>query len=222
MKKRNQRYLHAVLAAVGVCAASQGVGAETISSIHVDLSSGMPAPLTYSYDAMSGGGVLTLALSSITAVVERQVGGQTVPEFYPGASFELTATGLTDISQPPLAAGSFSNVMFSLRDSGHLLLLGGSQPIGAGLIYGESLLPDRMVIGSQPLGITGGSLAADFNVAATLFGTAFSITPSTSLFSLLNTNHGGAVALNLFPVPEPATMALLGLALVLAARRRRM
>lgn len=173
-----------------------------------------PPPLAYDFDSATQEGTLTVAIDSLTVLIERSVsGGGTVPEFIPDASFTLTAEMLTDTSQPPRAAGTFASVQFELS-AGGTTLLSGSNVINADLVYAETAIRDVMLLASDQIAITGGTLAGDFDAAATLAGLAFLIQPSTDDFDSLNVDHTGAVKLNLNPIPEPASGIFLALAVV--------
>ncbi len=191
------------------------VRAEPITTVFIDYV-GSPAarPLSYQFDGVSDEGVLSIEIESFTLLVERLIGGETVPEFIVDASFSLTAQVLTDVSAPPLAAGEFASVQFEIYDGDGVLLLSGNTTSDANVVYAEAGLQDIMLIAGGLIPITGGSLADDFNVAATLGGLGFSIQPGTDSFDRLDVDHNGAVKLNINPIPEPASAVFWSLALV--------
>lgn len=204
MKLLSHRSMSTVLVVCCALSATQSLRAEPIKSIFIDQVSTTPAPLTY-----DGAGSLTVDIDSFTVLITREIGGVDVSETIAGASFTLSATGLSDSSSAPLASGVFSAVVFDLIAQDGELLLRGQQLSSADLLYSEALVPDVMFINSGPINIVGGSLAGEFLPQAQVFGIGLQIDPSTAGFDALDTDHNGSVILNLFPVPEPSSMLLL-------------
>ncbi len=212
---------YGLLALAFVAVAATTARSEPIETILVDyVGIPGPPPLAYDYDEIAQEGTLSVAIDSLTILVERSVGGETVPEFISGVSFTLTAEVLTDLSSPPLAAGMFASVQFELS-AGETTLLAGSNLVNAELIYAETAIRDVMLIAGGDVPITGGALAADFDVAATLAGLGFLIQPSTDDFDSLDVDHSGAIKVNINPIPEPASGLLFVLVAGLCGRRRR-
>ncbi len=207
-ERRSRGWVCALLSVLAAFSATQ-VNAEPITTIFInDVNAGSPS---LQYDPSGGddsSGLLSIEIDSLTIIVERLIGGVNVPEFIEEASFTFTAQGFTDASQAPLAAGEFSTLDFELRGGGGELLLAGSQNGGAGLLYGESLTPETMFLNGGEMDITGGTFAADFDIQARLFGLGLFVTPDPSTFASLDVEHAGSVQLNLFPIPEPATLVL--------------
>lgn len=204
--------------AVAVCvmaflAVAGTLQAEPITSIFI----ANDAPDALIFDATDGS--LTIGADSINVLVDRE---GNMNEFFDDASLVLTATSLTDQSSGSQAAGSFDSVSFELRDSSDSVLLSGERVSGSNLLYAEAGTLDTMLFSGGFVTITGGSLAADFDVAADLFGFGFNISPGTDTFDALDTDHSGSVKISLLPVPEPTTMLLVaGCAGIVLGRRNR-
>lgn len=178
-------------------------------------------PLGYVYDQDTDEGVLVVNIESFTAVVTREPDDET--EFIANASFNMFVTGLTDLSSPPWALGSFQFVEFQLWDGigeGAELLLHGRQIVDAQFIYAETPVRDIMSMLSDPVEIIGGVLAPEFGEQATLFGMGLMIDPSTDDIDQLNINHTGSIMLKLLPIPEPGSVLFWVLASAWAGRRR--
>lgn len=210
-----ERKLRAWLArALALCLLGWALPAEgaPIKSILIDHVGGAPAPLGYTFDQDTGEGVLRVDIESFTVVITREPDNGT--EFIPEASFTMLVTDMSDVSNPPFAAGLFQFVEFELWDRGGQepeLLLKGRQLIDAGLSYAETPAPDLMSILSDPVEIIGGSLAVDFDTHAILFGMGLNVEPGTGDFDRLDTDHSGSIKLKLLPIPEPGTVLLLAL-----------
>ncbi len=207
-----------------LCVGSAAFG-EPIRSLYLDVPDSPAAALSFDYDDQNSDGTLAVEIDSFSLLIERSMNGGTVNEFIQDASITLTATGLTDISQAPLAAGSFASVEFALRDGNDDLLLSGANLIDANVIYAETAIADVMLLVGGFLPITGGSLAADFDTAATLVGLAYNIDPGTDSLNSLDTDHSGGIQLSINPVPEPGAalmmIAMIGLVGGIASRRSR-
>jgi hypothetical protein len=179
-------------------------------------------PLSFTY--VPGGGkiadegVVNINIDDFSLIVTRDKGLGPVSETIPNASFSLTATGLTEMSSGGTALGRFETLAFEISAGGDILLTG-SSTIADSTVYEESSVADTMFLFSDPLDITGGTLAGEFAEPATLAGSVAQVSPSTTLFDALDTDHTGSVNLLFTPIPEPATSALLMLAVLLAVRR---
>jgi hypothetical protein len=214
--------IRAALVALVVSAVGSQAPAEPITTIFVNDVGSATASLNYDPDGGAGlDGLLSIEIDSLTIIVERMIGGETVPDFVVDASFSFSAEGLTDTSAGLLAAGSFSTAEFELRDGDDNLLLGASNDDSAGIFYGETMTPGAMLLSGGSLFVDGGSLAPDFDVLASLFGLGVFISPDPLGFATLDSAHSGSTQLNLFPIPEPATFALasLGFLTLIQARR---
>jgi len=220
MKRRTDRSASVCLLTACVLGLCSSAGAAPIKSIFIDVTRANPTPLEFAYDGGTGQGELTITLDSFTLLVTRNEGGVDVPEFHIGSSFQMTATAFADHSSPPLAAGEFSSIEFELIDAENNLLLAGSQVGGTGLSYSEAVIPDLMFINGGEVEITGGVFDTDFAGPAHLFGIGIGIAPGTDSFGRLDTSHTGAVKLNLYPIPEPASLLIWTLLAGCWGRRR--
>jgi len=205
MSLKTSRPYGAGLLALGVLGWASAVTAAPIKSIFIDVSRSNPTPLQFAYDGDTGQGELTITLNSFNLLVTRDDSGVDRAEFHVGSSFRMTAATFADNSSPPLAAGEFSSIDFELTDAESNVLLAGSQIGGIGLAYTEALIPNIMFINGGEIEITGGIFDADFAGPARLFGIGLGIAPGTGTFGRLDTSHTGAVKLNLYPIPEPAS-----------------
>ncbi len=209
------------LIALGVLLPSAYALAEPITSIFINYLELPDQPLDYVFDEAAGEGLLTIDIDSFSVLVERLVAGETVAEFIDDASFHLQAQMLTDTSSGGQAAGFFASLQFELLDAGMNTLLAGANLTDADVSYTETGVRDVMLIEGGLIPITGGSLAVDFDVAAALAGIGFLIQPGTGDFEALDTDHSGAINLNLNAIPEPASAVFLAWALVGLCGRRR-
>ncbi len=212
-RENPRRGFAAAIGVMAVMAVATVAQAEPITSIFI----GFDSPNALIFDATDDS--LTISIDSFNVLVERD-SAMTPNEFFDGASFELTATGLTDQSSGSDAAGTFDSVSFTLLDAADNVLLSGEQTSGSDLLYTEADTLDTVLFSGGNVAITGGSLAGDFDVAADLFGFGFRVIPGTDTFDVLDTDHNGAVKFSLLPVPEPST-ALMVLGLMGVGLRRR-
>ena len=159
-----------------------------------------------------GLGVFSLS-DTADIVVEETGGGQTT---YDNGSFSLITSLENDVSTPPIASGEFAGGSFSILDSASSALLEGNV-----LFINLVELYDGIGIlgGVGQFQVTGGSLSGDFQPSlGDIVQITFQIAPNISDFSQA---FRGVSNLTLTPVPEPATICLLGFGTLALLRKRR-
>jgi hypothetical protein len=160
-----------------------------------------------------GIGVFSLS-DTADIVVEETGGGQTT---YGGGSFSLTTSLENDVSAGPIASGEFSGGSFSIMDNTpSALLVGNILSINMQELYNDS----GILGGVGQFQVTGGSLSGDF-VPATgeIVEITFQVVPAS--IDDFQQNFAFVSNLTLTPVPEPATICLLGLGGLALLRKRR-
>lgn len=195
--------------------------ATNITRIGVDFESPTSPPATFTFLPGDGGpddGILNVDIDDFSLIVTRDRGMGPVSETIANASFTLTATGLSDMSSGSSALGRFDLLTFEISSAGDILL-SGETTVSNSSVYEESSLVDTMFLFADPLAITGGNLADEFAAPATLAGIVTQISPTTASFSRLDTDHTGSVILEFTPVPEPMTLVLLLIGVLLVAKR---
>ena len=160
-----------------------------------------------------GIGVFSLS-DTADIVVEETGGGQTT---YSGGSFSLTTSLENDVSVGTIASGEFSGGSFSIMDNTPSALFEGNILF----INMQELYDNFGVLGGVgQIQVTGGSLSGNF-IPATgeIVEITFQVVPAS--INDFQQNFVGASNLALTPVPEPATICLLGLGVLGLLRKRR-
>ena len=168
-------------------------GAVPIASISANYLPGVFTPTGGLY----GLGTLNISHSSIQVVAEDIYAIQTP---YPSSSFMLNVPLYADSSFGGIANGLFMNGSLSISTllSADILTLQLTE-----LYNGSGILA-----GNGTLQITGGSLAADFGSIGDIVQIMFSVNPSS--ISNFSQSFSGISNITLTPIPEPATLCLLG------------
>ena len=160
-----------------------------------------------------GIGVFSLS-DTADIVVEETGGGQTT---YSGGSFSMTTSLENDVSVGTIASGEFSGGSFSIMDNTPSALLEGNILF----INMQELYDNFGVLGGVgQFQVTGGSLSGNF-IPATgeIVEITFQVVPAS--INDFQQNFVGASNIALTPVPEPATICLLGLGALGLLRKRR-
>ena len=145
-----------------------------------------------------------LSVNDTADIVVEYASGATAT--YAGGGVLLTTDLFQDISAGGIADGLFLGGSILLTDSSLNTLL--SADIGQMEVKELSAQPDTLV-GNGAFTVTGGSLAAAFGGAGEVFLLTFNLQPS----GITDFTGGGGVGLSdlkLTPIPEPATMLLVG------------
>ncbi len=168
------------------------------------------------YDSATG--VLTIS-DAADIVVEYDDIGQVT---YTGGSFVLTATLDTNLSAGGIAAGLFTGGTLTVKDGGGAdLLLADSVDLN----LAEWLDGTGFLTAAGTFNPTGGLFEPDFDIAGgKLANLTFGVDPTIG--DLATDDFDGqtnVTAMPVTPVPEPATMAVVGLGLagIAFARKRR-
>lgn len=155
--------------------------------------------LLTSYNA--GVGDLSVLGDPTNINVEYENGDQ---DTYSNSYFLLNVSLQADNSENGTVKGDFGNGSFILKDSSDTVLLNGTA-VEMELI--ESFA--GVMTGKGSFDVTGGSLKNDFESSGDLIQVSFNVNPVT--ISDLSENFDAKTNVSAMPVPEPATVALLGL-----------
>ena len=160
------------------------------------------------------GGTLTL---SDTISIVLQYDNNVQDAQYDNSSFFFTADLLNDNSGPGGAHGEFGNGSFSINDSSKNLLLAGSVV----LLDLQATHGGTIIVGFGDLTLDSGSLLSEiqpgFDIAS-VWNMQFKLSDPVADFS---TDYSGQSDININPIPEPTTIALLGLGAMAMLRRKR-
>jgi hypothetical protein len=161
-----------------------------------------------------GIGLLSYAASNVVVTVERPVG---VQSDYVGGSFSMATSLFQDLSSGGVVSGDFRGGSISFKDSAGADILAGSL---SGMALQETVSFGRIyLVGSGQFVVNGGSLATEFGTAGDLVSITVRLAPLNP--TDLKSSFSGPVNLTVSPVPEPTTLALLGLSSLSLLRRRR-
>lgn len=143
--------------------------------------------------------------------VEYENGDQ---DAYSGSYLLLNVSRQQDNSENGTVKGDFGNGSFILKDSSNNVLLAGSS-VEMQII--ESF--PGVITGQGSLDVTDGSLKNDFGLNGDLIQISFNVNPAD--ISNLSEDFSATTNVSAMPVPEPATIALLGIGGFAAVRRRK-
>jgi hypothetical protein len=167
-----------------------------------------------------GSGVLTFAKNPIDIVVQDTLGVQTT---FNDGQFSLSTDLFQDLSSGGMVKGDFRGGSLLFKDNGGNVLLSGA---AVSLILDEQdvyvpPMPTPVFVyltGTGLFSVTGGSLLGDFGPAGSFVQITFNLSPTNPVD--LSQGFSGTMNLTAVPIPEPATMAMLGLGALAALRRR--
>lgn len=148
----------------------------------------------------AGTGVLTMSASSL--VITLDYDGATPQSSINPGSFDMTTT--------LVSGGHFAGGTFAFTDTSGTLLSGNIVAIDFAAVF-------DLMVGSGDAVVTVENLDGNLLGAAEIVSISFNLDPAVSDFSQSFT---GLTKVN-FIVPEPATMAILGLGSLLVIRRKR-
>ena len=157
-------------------------------------------------------GTLTIN-DSISLVVQYDDNSQVS---YNNSTFAFTANLLADNSAGGIADGTFGNGSFTITDSSSAVLLSGQVlNFQLGTLY-------IFLAGPGQLTLDSGSLLSDLPAGYTLGNSVsimYNIKPGT--VTDFSGSFSASTNLTILPIPEPATMILLGLGSLAMIRRKR-
>ena len=168
-----------------------------------------------------GNGSLTFAKNPIDIVMQDTLGVQTT---FGGGQFLLSSDLFADLSSGGTVKGDFRGGSLSFKDSGGNVLLSGAS-LSLTLDEQDVYVPPIptpvyvYLTGTGLFNVTGGSLMGDFGPQGSVVEITFNLSPANPVN--LSQSFSGTMNLSAVPVPEPATMTVLGLGGLVAMRRRR-
>lgn len=194
----------AVLLSVMVLLAVGSASSATIQSMSA-------TDLDTSFTASDG---LLSIFDNADIVVEDTLGGQNT---YVLGEFGLNTSLQTDTSSGGIASGSFVGGALSFIDSGDNALLTGN------IVYLELVEAFDgwgILTGQGQFEVTGGILEPDFALSlGNIVQITFNVSPGS--ISNFSADFTGSSNITVMPIPEPATICLLGLGALGLLRRRK-
>ena len=160
----------------------------------------------------AGDGTLSI-INNADIVVENTDSTQNT---YLGGNFSMTSSLDTDLSAMGYARALFLGGTMSINSDTDILLTGNVISVELAEVFdGGGLLA-----GSGSFLVTGGTLQADFlSNLGDIVQITFSVVPAT--LSDFSEDFTGRSNISLTPVPEPTTIALLGLGVLAVMRKRK-
>ncbi len=143
-------------------------------------------------------------------VVEYPGGSQSI---YAGNAFVLDISLHNDLSADLITDGLFKDGSLSIGSSGDLLSAT-IEELRLTELYNNS----GILAGIGELQVTGGSLAADFGALGEMVQISFSVTPSD--LDDFSQGFAGISNISFMPIPEPATIAMIGFGAILLKKRK--